>query len=232
MGAEFDYSSYLLYDPDGKIKQIDYIQKTTELGNISIALGNKNVGVLIAHSPKRSKLAEKQQKVFEINSNALFTFSGITNDGLSIVRYLKSCSVFEDVIKDRSLHHLNSFDSLCTDAALRTLTGSNRIYGVTGIFMIDFEGIKIVEFDPSGYVRQTIGSCIGNSSQSCKTILEDEYTKIGSADEQELVALGLKSLRNSFLDPEENPLNNEDISIYVIETGKGIKIVDPGFYEF
>lgn len=226
MAAGFDYDSYLVYNTEGKIKQLEYIKKTTELGNISIALGNSNCGVLITHTPPRSKLAERQQKVFEINPQTLFTFSGITNDGLNIVRYLKTHSVFEDVIKDRPLHHLASFDSLCINAALRTLTGSERVYGVAGVLMTDYEGIKIVEFEPAGYVREVIGSCIGSSSQSCRTILEEEYEQIAGASEENLINLGLKALKNAFLDPEEHPLLSEDVTIFVITAGSGIKKIE------
>lgn len=226
MPINFDYSNYLVFDPEGKIKQLDYAKKTSELGNISIALCNRNFGVLITHTPNRSKLAEKQQKVFEINSKTLFTFSGITNDGLSIVRYLKNQSVFEDVIKDRSLHHLSCFDKLCTDAAMQTLSGNNRIYGVMGILMTDYEGIRITEFEPTGYVREVVGSCIGSNSQSCRTILEDEFDIINSATLNDLISLGIRALKNAFLDPEENLLKNEDIGVYAIETGKGIRKIE------
>lgn len=232
MPTGFNYDSYLLYNPEGKIGQLDYIRKTTELGNTSVALGNRRIGVLIAHTPPRSKFAERQQKVFEISDSTLFTFSGITNDGLEIVHGLKSNAVFESVIKDRPLHHLTCFDSLCFDATLRTLTGSNRMYGVAGILMTDFEGIRIVEFEPTGYVREVIASSIGNKSQSCRTILEDEHLKVADASEEELVAIGLKALKNAYPDPEDAPLKSEDISIYVIESGRGIKNVDSGFFEY
>lgn len=232
MPAGFNYDSYLLYNPEGKIKQLEYIRKTTELGNTSVVLGNRRIGVLIAHTPPRSKLAERQQKVFEINKSTLFTFSGITNDGLSIVHYLKSNSVFENVIKDRPLHHLACFESLCFDASLRTLTGSNRMYGVAGILVTDFEGIRIVEFEPTGHVREVIGSSIGNKSQSCRTILEDEHQKIAGASEEELVTIGLRALKNAYPDPDDTPLKPEDISIYVIESGKEVKTVDSGFFGY
>ena len=83
------FDSELLFNQEGRIKQLEFIKKTTELGNTTVALSNSKIGVLIVHVPKRTKLAEPQEKVFEINSKTLFTFSGITNHGLSIVRYLK-----------------------------------------------------------------------------------------------------------------------------------------------
>lgn len=223
MSSAFDYNNHLIFNPEGKIKQLEYIKKTSELGNISLALGNKKFGVLITHTPPRTKLAEKQQKAFEINDKTLFTFSGITNDGLSIVKYLKSKSVYENVIKDRELHPVAAFESLCTDAAIQTLNGGHRIYGVMGILMTDYDGIKIVEFDPSGYAKEVKGSCVGNNCQSCITILEEEHSSIDGASEDELINLGLKALQNAFADPEENDLKGEDVTIFVMETGKKIK---------
>lgn len=224
----FDYDTELLFNPEGRIKQLEFIKKTTELGNTTVALSNSNLGVLIAHVPKRTKLAEPQQKVFEINSKTLFTFSGITNDGLSIVRYLKNQSVFENVIKDRDLHYLTCFDSLCFDATLRTIYDSNRLYGVAGILLTDYNGIKLVEFEPAGYVREVIGISIGNKSQSCRTILEDGSDIIKTAGENELIKLGIKALKNAYPDPDEHALKQEDIYVYVIEEGKGIRVVDSG----
>lgn len=231
MHGVFDYDSELLFNPEGRIKQLEFIKKTTELGNTTVALCNSKCGVLIAHVPKRSKLAEPQQKVFEINEKTLFTFSGITNDGLSIVRYLKAQSVFENVIKDREMHHLACFDSLCFDASLRTISSPSRLYGVAGILLTDYNGVKIVEFEPAGYVREVIGVSIGNKSQSCRTILEDHHNIIKEGEEEDLIRLGLKALRNAYPDPDEEALNQNDIFIYVLEADKGVKVVDPGFFE-
>jgi 20S proteasome subunit alpha 6 len=231
MSGVFDYNSELLFNPEGKIKQLEFIKKTTELGNTTIALCNPNIGVLVAHIPSRSKLAEPQQKVFEINEKALFAFSGITNDGLTIVRYLKSQSIFENVIKDRYLHHISCFEDLSFDATLRTINPQNRLYGVGGILMVDFEGIKISEFEPTGYVREVIGVSIGNKSQSCKTILEHEYENIKTGNEQDLIQIALKALKNAYPDPKDDGLNPSDVYIFVMEKDKSFKTVDSGFYE-
>ncbi|KAM0680961.1 Proteasome subunit alpha type-6 [Glugoides intestinalis] len=231
MSGVFDYDSELLFNPEGRIKQLEFIKKTTELGNTTVALCNASCGVLIAYVPKRSKLAEGQQKVFEVNEKTLFTFSGITNDGLSIVRYLKAQSVFENVIKDRDLHHISCFDSLCLDAALRTIDSSKRLYGVAGILLTDHNGVRLVEFEPTGYAREVIGISIGSKSQSCRTILEDKHELIRDANEEDLIKIGLKALRNAYPDPTEKILDPNDICIYVLSSGKGFKSVDAGFFE-
>lgn len=222
----FNYDSELLFNPEGRIKQLEFIRQTTELGNTTVALCNSQVGVLIAHVPKRTKLAKPQQKVFEINEKTLFTFSGITNDGMSIVRYLKFQSVFESVIKDRDLHHLACFDQLCFHAALRTISSPNRLYGVAGVMMTEYNGIKVVEFEPAGYVREVIGVAIGNKAQSCKTILENESDSIKNGSESELIALGLRALKNAYPDPDEQALKKEDLYVYVMDKDNGIKLID------
>lgn len=228
MPSGFDYDSELLFNPEGRIKQLEFIKKTTELGNTTVGLCNQRIGVLIAHVPRRTKLAKPQQKVFEINSKTLFTFSGITNDGLTIVRELIGESVYENVIKDRGLHPLTCFENISFSAALRTIQSNNRLYGVAGILITDHEGIKMVEFEPAGYVREVIGVSIGHKSQSCRTILEDEYTVIKDGNEQEMIALGLKALKNAYPDADDEALKGEDIYVYVMEKDKDIRIIDGG----
>lgn len=229
MAGGTDYDNFIMFNPEGKVRQLEYIKRTTSLGNTCLALCNHDTGVLIAHVPRRSKLAEPQEKVFEINKDALFVFSGITNDGLSIVDYLNRAALSESVIKDRPIHYKEVFRSLCLDAAWRTFTDSARLYGVAGILMIDAghseagaeTGIKIVEFDPTGIVREAKGVSIGYRSQSCRTILEDFYEKFEDASVEELICIGLKSLANAHPDPEEDTLKADDVYIYVIETGNG-----------
>ncbi|KAI5169578.1 20S proteasome subunit alpha 6 [Pancytospora epiphaga] len=230
MSGGFDYSSHLMFSPEGKLHQLDYIRRATELGNTCLALCNSSSGVLIAHIPKRSRLAMPQNKVFPINDTTLFAFSGITNDGLMIVKYLKDASTYEEIIKDRSIHYLEVFEDLCFDAARRSLVESARLYGVSGILMTDANGIKIVEFDPTGIAREAIGVSIGHRAQSCNTILEDCCDQLSNASLEDLVRIGIKALANAHPDPEEESLKTEDVYIYVMEIGKGYRRIETSEY--
>lgn len=230
MAGGFDYDSYLMFNPEGKIRQLDYIKRTTDLGNTCLALCNRDAGVLIAHVPRRSKLAEPQEKVFRISDSALFAFSGITNDGLSIVDYLKTSALHEGVIKDRDIHYLEVFDELCMDAARRTLVDSSRLLGASGILLIDSDGVRIVEFDPAGIAREAVGVSIGHRSQSCRTILEDCCDDMAAASADELIKMGIRALSNAHPDPEEETLRVEDVYIYVLEAGRGHRTASAGDY--
>ncbi|KAI4293029.1 20S proteasome subunit alpha 6 [Pancytospora philotis] len=223
MAGDFDYDSFLMFNPEGKIRQLEYLRQATGLGNTCLALSNPKHGVLVAHIPRRSKLAEPQNKVFEIKENALFAFAGITNDGLSIVEYLKHRAIEEDVVKNRSIHYIDVFDDLCVDAARRSIADSSRLYGAAGILMIDTDGVKVVEFDPVGTAREMRGVAIGFRAQSCMTILEDCVDEIADASLDELIRLGIRALGNAHPDKDENTLKVEDVYIYVMEAGAGYK---------
>ncbi|MCA9750431.1 MAG: hypothetical protein KC414_15075 [Romboutsia sp.] len=230
MSESIDYNSYLIFNPEGKIKQLEYIKNSADLGNTCLALCNDKYGVMIAHVPLRSKLAESQDKIFKINENSLFSFAGITNDGLEIVNYLRRSSLEEDVIKDRSIHYVHSFYDLCVDAANRTLVSSSRLYGVSGMLLMDYEGIKLVEFVPTGLISVAVGVSIGNRSQSCKTILENECENFSKTTADELINIGIRALYNANPDPAEGSLKSQDVQIYLVESGKGITKVDSSLY--
>jgi 20S proteasome subunit alpha 6 len=220
MNSQTDYTNYIIYNPEGKIKQLEFINNTVQLGNTIVALKNDNYGVFITHNEKRSKFAEQQKKIFEIDNKTLFSFSGITNDGTKIVKYLKNSTVYEKVRKGRRIHPIHIFDELNYDASLRTLTNNNRLYGVQGLLLTDYDGISLVMFDPKGSAKEVRGMSIGNRSQSFRTILEDECLNFDSYDLQKLITLGLKSLKNAY--PDAGVLTSDNVDIWVLERNKEV----------
>ncbi|KAG5859075.1 proteasome subunit [Encephalitozoon hellem] len=228
MGSQARYNMFKIFNPEGSVKQLDFIQQTTELGNTVVGLRNKNVGILIAHNEKRSKLADTQKKVFSIDKRSLFTFSGITNDGQQIVDYLIDKSVREEVIKGRPTHFLDVFEDLLRDAFERTIVDGRRLYGVSGLYMTEYEGIRLVEFNPRGYVKEVKGMSIGCRSQSSRTVLEaycEEYEKMGV---EELARVGIMALKNAH--PEDGVLTNENVEIWALEVGKDVYNIDAGMF--
>lgn len=221
MPGLFDYDSHLMFNPEGHIKQLEFISRTTQLGNTCVALCNGEAGVFIVHVPRVSPLAEPQDKVFKISDTSLFAFSGITNDGLGIVEYLKASTLQEEMQMDRQVHYLDVFRDLNVDAAYKSFSGGSRLYGVAGQFMIDSDGIKLVEWDPTGLALEAIGSAIGHRCQSCRTVLEDSYDQIVSSSLEQLIRLGIRALSNAHPDPSEGTLKAEDVYIYTMERGRG-----------
>ncbi|WUR02171.1 proteasome subunit PSA6 (PSA6) [Vairimorpha necatrix] len=221
MNSQTDYTNYIIFNPEGKIKQLEFINNTVQLGSTVVALKNKSFGVFVTYNEKRSKFALQQKKIFPINSKSLFSFSGITNDGTKIVKYLKNSTVFENIRKGRDIHPIHVFDDLCYSACIRTLTNGNRLYGVQGLLLTDYQGISLVLFDPKGSAKEVRGMSIGSRSQSCRTILEDECDKFEEYNKEELVRLGIKALRNAY--PETGVLNKDNVDIWILETNQESK---------
>lgn len=220
MGSQGKYNMLKIFNPEGKVRQLDFIQQTTELGSTVVGLRNRRMGVMIAHNERRSRLADVQKKIFPIDKRSLFTFSGITNDGLCIVDYLTEKSVSEEVIKGRPTHYLDVFEELLRDAFERTIVDGRRLYGVAGLYLTEYEGIRLVEFNPAGYVREAAGMSIGNRGQSCRTVLEAHSSSYEEMDLEGLVGVGIQALRNAH--PEEDFLTADNVEIWVLEEGKGM----------
>jgi 20S proteasome subunit alpha 6 len=222
MTSQFNYENYLIFNPEGKVPQIEYAQRSTEHGNTCIVLCNGVFGVFVTYQPLSSKLEIPKKKIFQINDNSLFSFSGITNDGLEIVQYLRTSFLQENVIKDRQAHYIHVFDDLSVDAAYRTLAGNSRLYGASGLFLTEYEGsIHAVEFRPSGTVREVVGGAIGRRSQSCKTILRDRCDQLKEQffDLPGLIKIGVDALCNAYPDTDDESMIAESVSIYVLERG-------------
>lgn len=228
MAVHVDYDSFMIFNPEGKVKQLEFIRNTIELGNTVLGLRNGRYGVIIAHNEKVAKLANPQKKIFQINKKTLFTFSGITNDGLNIVKHLIDVSMSEEIIKDRDIHYLDVFNDFAFEASFRTLGGGTRLLGVAGILMTDYDGIKLVLMEPQGSVKEVRAMSIGNRSQSCRTILESECMSFEDMDLEGLIKVGIKAIQNAH--PESGVLNGDNVEIMVLETGGNIYPVDSASY--
>ena len=226
MGSQARYNMFKIFNPEGCVKQLDFIQQTTELGSTVVGLRNGAAGILIAHNERRSKLADVQRKVFPVDRRSLVTFSGITNDGLQIVDYLIDKSVKEEVIKGRKTHFLEVFEDLLKDTFERTVVDGRRLYGVSGLYMTEYDGIRLVEFNPKGYAREVRGMSIGSRSQSARTVLEAYCSGYEGMSVEELAKTGIMALRNAH--PEDGVLTQENVEIWVLEAGKAVYNIDAG----
>lgn len=221
MSTLSNYDDVSMFTPEGKVKPLEHIRNTVELGNTTIALANSNLGIIIGHTGPVSPLAYQAQKIFKISETSAFAFSGMTNDGLEIVEHLIDETIWHETYKDQPIHHLQIFDYLSSDASYRTMTSNKRLYGVSGVFMMRNDGVKLVEFDPTGMVHMIKGTSIGNRSQSARTVLENYVESFEEMDKRQLVRAGIEALRNAH--PEDS-LSPENVNIWSLE--EKIEVLD------
>eukprot|EP00866_Antonospora_locustae_P002603 jgi/Antlo1/2603/1479 len=221
MSTMSSYDDVSVFTPEGKVKPLDYIKSTVELGNTTVALSNVRTGVIVVHTGPVVSNAFPTQKLFQISDFAAFAFSGMTNDGLEIVSYLVDEVIWHETYKNQPVHHLQLFENLSFDAAYRTVTSNKRLYGAGGVLMIRTDGVKLVEFEPTGIVQVAKAVSVGSRSQSAKTILENYVNNFENMDKEQLIRVGLEALKNAH--PDER-LCKENIEIWCLENS--IEVVD------
>ncbi|KAM0685793.1 Proteasome subunit alpha 1 [Conglomerata obtusa] len=202
-----DYDNFALFTPEGVVKPIAHLTKAAELGTLTLAISTQNTGIIIAY--------KQAQKIFKISPTTLYTFAGITNDGLDMVDYLVKMSVSEQVLKDRELDPNTCFENISYRAGLRVMMNASRPYGVAGLLMGLCNGVKLVEISPSGYVSECRAMSVGERAQSARTVLEREVKD--EMEVEEMVKIGIMAIRNANSDVKQ-----EDIEIFGLNSERGI----------
>ncbi|EOB15034.1 Proteasome subunit alpha type-1 [Nosema bombycis CQ1] len=223
-----DYNNHIIFNPEGKIKQMEFISNTTTLGNTVVALSSGKSGVYITYNEKISKLADHQKKIFKINNETLFSFAGVTNDGLNLVDYLIDRSVHEKVIKERKIHPIHVFDDFLEEVVSRTVSNRSRLFAIDGLLMTIHDSVKLVLFEHAGTVREVRGMSIGRRCQSCRTVLETECLNFNEMNHEELIAVGIKALKNAY--PETGLLKGDNVDIWILDQNEGIHHINSATY--
>lgn len=163
-------------------------------------------------------------KIFKIDNHSIFTFSGITNDGLLLVDYLINKSINENIIYNMDITE-DVFEEIGFQAGLRTMAARERPFGVGGL-MLNYnkerDEVCLTEFKPTGEVFRCYGASVGRRSQGAITILERDY---GDLDFDGIVELGIRAMRNAL-----SELEKDDIEIWGVDSEKGIFKVDKDKY--
>lgn len=209
-----------MFAPDGTTFQLNYAHSATELGNTAVAFTNGEIAVLIVYKPKTNKYAlDSLHKITRIGKNGLFTFSGITNDGLKYIDYLKKQVLIENITKNREIHPLYVFDDLCYEMSYNALS-NKRLYGAAGILISEYEGkLRITEVVPNSSVIEVLGTSVGSRNQSAKTILSANVENLHMFDEQKMVEVVHTALKNAHPDATQE-LTGDQVECYVVKVGE------------
>ena len=120
----------ITWSPQGRLFQVEYAMETIKQGSLCIGLRSKNYAVLATLNRAPSKLAEYQQKIYEIDDHIGLSFSGLTADGRLISKYLRT-----EALRYRYTHGSNMnpgrlVAKLSEKAQIKTQRHSKRPYGV------------------------------------------------------------------------------------------------------
>lgn len=105
-------------------------------------------------------------------------------------------------------------DMLGEKAQINTQMYGKRPYGV-GLLVagVDERGPHLYEFQPSGMTEEVLAFAIGARSQMARTYLERNIDAFADCSKEELVAHGLKALKESLAQDKELTIDNTSVGL-------------------
>ncbi len=217
------YDRGVMFNPDGRLFQVEYAKEAVRKGATSIGMIAKNSVVFIAHKNITEQLAVPStiQKVFRIDAHIGATYSGMVADGLHII----------DVARNRAQNHRLVYDDVKSVEALAKDTSAYMMqatqYGGLRPYAVSFlvGGIdtmpRLFEIEPGASFLGYRADAIGIGKKIATEILIKEYKDNMSIDDA--ISLGVKIIKKI----SEDKLAQESLDIGYVETGSDYKLLSP-----
>lgn len=221
MSSNERYNYFCMFTPEGKILPIEGIIRSTEHGSPCVALRNKNMAVVIAQrTNKNNVLSEEKTKIKQIDTNLIYVYSGITNDGIKLGNNLRAEVQHSKYMYGVSLPISHLLEETQFSNALEIMRYGRRASGISVIIAgIDRGKIEVIEMGPTGEAIPCFGACIGSRAQSARTILESHTENIYELSNDELLSLGLSAFKNAVNNPEVISSGGFDVCKVSLEEG-------------
>jgi len=183
-------------------------------GTACLGLRSKTHVVLAGLKRSPNELASYQKKLGKIDDHMGIAMSGLTADGRSLVKYMRTEAlehkyVYGTAIQaSRLVLDLADMHQECTQAYVR------RPYGV-GLLVAAYDqtGPHLYMTEPSGNYYEYGAMAIGSRSQTSRTYLEKEFDSFGDCSRDELIKHALKALAVSLAGDAELDTKNASIAV-------------------
>jgi len=225
MSSNERYNYFCMFTPEGKVLPIESVIRTTEHGGVCVAVRSETVGVIISQrTGKDEKLAIGKSKIMQLDENLVYTYSGITNDGVRYGERIKRNLQKEKQRTGITLPIACLIEKEQFNSGIEVMRYGNRATGVSVIIMgVEKNKVKLLEINPTGEAFPCFGSCIGSRAQSARTVLDAKAKEIQNMDEQSLQELAFNAFRNAVNDPDAISAKTYDICVVSVE--QGVKLV-------
>ncbi|KAJ2662546.1 Proteasome subunit alpha type-6 [Coemansia sp. RSA 1200] len=186
------------WSPQGRIFQVEYASEAVKQGSAVVGLRSKDNVVLVAAKRSPNELASYQKKIIRIDDHMGIAVAGLTSDARVLSNYLRTESIRSKMVYGRALPVGRAVNAIGDKAQTNTQDYGRRPYGV-GLLVIgqDETGPHLYEFSPSGIVSEYHAYSIGARSQSARTYLERHFESFEGLSLNELIAQGLRALRDT-----------------------------------
>ena len=140
--------------------------------------------------------------------------AGLSSDGRVLCNFMKTQCLSSRFQYGRALAISSITDRIGSKAQENTQHYGKRPYGV-GLLVagVDAQGPHLFEFMPSGMTQEMSACAIGGRSQMARTYLERHMGGFEGASREELIAHGLKALKESLSQEKELSVENTSVAV-------------------
>uniref|UniRef100_K3WEQ8 Proteasome subunit alpha type n=1 Tax=Globisporangium ultimum (strain ATCC 200006 / CBS 805.95 / DAOM BR144) TaxID=431595 RepID=K3WEQ8_GLOUD len=214
-----------VWSPQGHLHQIDYAMEAVKQGSACLGLTSKKLAVLCGIKRLNVDLAEHQKKVFKIDDHLGIAVAGLTADGRTLARFMRTESLNHKFVYGSQI----TIGRLVSDVADKkqecTQSYIRRPYGV-GLLVAgaDKKGVHLYQTCPSGNYYEYKAIAIGARSQSARTYLEKHFESFVNLGKDELIQHALQGIRGCLQGDQE--LTAASITIAIVGVDQPFKIIE------
>ncbi|VVB76649.1 Proteasome subunit alpha [uncultured archaeon] len=217
------YDRGVMFNPDGRLFQVEYAKEAVRRGATAIGMVTKNGVVFVAHKNIEEPLSvlSSMQKVFRVDSHIGVAYSGLQSDGLHVIDAARGSAQSHRMIYDE----VKSVEAIAKDVSSYmlqgTLYGGVRPYGVSLLLGgIDTEP-RLYEVEPGASLLGYKADAIGIGKKVATDILVRDYKDNMALDDA--ITLGVKILKKV----NEGKLDADHVDIGFIDDGEEFTILEP-----
>jgi proteasome alpha subunit len=198
------YDRGVMFNPDGRLFQVEYAKEAVRKGATSLGFIVKNGIVFVAHKNVTEPLAIPTtiQKVFRVDSHIGATYSGMVADGLHII----------DVARSRAQNHRLIYDDTKSVESLSRDISSVLLGGMDN-------GPCLFEIEPGASFLGYKADAIGVGKKTATEMLVKEYKDNMSAEDA--INLGVKILKKI----SEEKLTTQSLDVGLIDDGSEYRLL-------
>jgi len=204
-----------VWSPQGRIHQLEYAMEAVKQGSATVALKNATHAVIVALKRAPSELSSHQKKIIEIDSHVGISISGLTADARGLSKFMRTECINSRYAYERPLPLSRLVAMLGNKSQVPTQRYGRRPYGV-GLLVAGYDelGPHVYQTCPSANYFDCKAMAIGARSQSARTYVEKILDALPTCSLQELVAHGLRALRDTL--PSEVELTTKNCSLAIV----------------
>lgn len=214
-----------VWSPQGRLHQVEYALEAVNQGTVCLGLRSGTHVVIAGLKRSPNELAAYQKKIQKIDNHMGIAMSGLTADGRSLVKYMRTEALNHKYVygtpmqANRIVLDLADMHQRCTQSYVR------RPYGV-GLMVAAYDqtGPHLFITEPSGNYYEYNAMAIGSRSQTSRTYLEREFESFEGCSLDELIKHALKALAASLSGDTE--LDSQSASIAYVGKDCPFTVVD------